>query len=81
MTAWSHWRPWLGALLWLALALPPLRHATQATMTLQMLVQIPMLAVVGWWLRPWWWRQRLAASVSDTCSGPVVSRRPAVRSR
>lgn len=36
--------------LWLLLALPPLRRALEATMTLQMLVQMPLLALAGWWL-------------------------------
>jgi hypothetical protein len=44
------WQPWLGAALWLVLAVPPLRHALEATMTLQMLVQIPLLALAGWWI-------------------------------
>ncbi|TAM39097.1 MAG: hypothetical protein EPN61_13000 [Burkholderiaceae bacterium] len=38
-----------GALLWAALAVPPVRHALESTMTLQMLVQIPLLALAGWW--------------------------------
>lgn len=49
---WPRWRPWLGASLWLVLALPPLRHALESMMTLQMLAQIPLLALVGWWLAP-----------------------------
>ena len=40
--------PWIGVALWLALSLPPVRHALEATMTLQMLVQIPQLAFAGW---------------------------------
>lgn len=47
-----HARAWLGPVLWLVLALPPVRHALEATMTLQMLVQIPLLALAGYWLRP-----------------------------
>lgn len=43
---------WAGPILWLTLALPPVRHALESTLTLQMLVQIPLLALVGWWLRP-----------------------------
>ena len=39
-----------GAALWVALAIPPLRHAAESAMTLQMLVQIPLLALCGWWL-------------------------------
>lgn len=46
----SRWKAWLGLALWLALAAPPLRHALESTMTLQMLVQIPLLALAGWWL-------------------------------
>jgi hypothetical protein len=44
-------RRWIaraGVLLWLVLAVPPVRHALQATMTLQMLAQIPLLVVAGW---------------------------------
>lgn len=44
------WRPGLGLALWAVLPLPPVRHALDATMTLQMLVQIPLLAVAGGWL-------------------------------
>ncbi|MBS0318705.1 MAG: hypothetical protein JSR49_16440 [Proteobacteria bacterium] len=42
-----------GALALLAcalLAVPPLRQLLEASMTLQMLVQIPLLAAAGWWL-------------------------------
>lgn len=38
----------VGAVLWLVLALPPLQRVLTATMTLQMLVQIPLLVVAGW---------------------------------
>lgn len=40
----------VGALLWAGLAIPPVRHAFESAMTLQMLLQIPLLAVAGWWL-------------------------------
>lgn len=40
----------LAALLFLALALPPVRHALEASMTAQMLVQLPLLAGVGYLL-------------------------------
>ncbi|MEB2343984.1 MAG: hypothetical protein OZ948_04530 [Deltaproteobacteria bacterium] len=52
MMASPHARPRLAVGLWLALALPPARHALEATMTLHMLVQIPLLALAGWWLAP-----------------------------
>lgn len=54
--------PWLGAALWLALALPPARSVLQASMLAQMLVQMPLLALAGWWLAallPPAWRQGL----------------------
>jgi hypothetical protein len=40
----------MGLLLGGALAAPPVRQALEATMTLQMLVQIPLLVVAGWLL-------------------------------
>lgn len=44
-------RPWLvGVVLWVVLAMPPVRHALESMMTLQMLVQIPLLALAGWLL-------------------------------
>ncbi len=52
MIAAPRWYPSLGLALWLVLALPPVPHLLEATMTLQMLVQIPLLAVAGWWLAP-----------------------------
>ena len=38
----------LAALLFLALALPPLRHVLEASMSAQMLVQLPLLAGAGY---------------------------------
>lgn len=35
---------------WLVLALPPARHALEASMTTQMLLQLPLLALAGAWL-------------------------------
>lgn len=42
--------PYWGAALWLLLAGPPLRHAFEASMSLHMLVQLPLLALAGAWL-------------------------------
>lgn len=39
-----------GAILWAVLAVPPVRHALESTMTSQMLVQVPLLALAGWWI-------------------------------
>lgn len=41
-------RRWVGAGLWLLLALPASRAGMEADMPLHMLVQIPLLAVAGW---------------------------------
>lgn len=49
MTVPVRWGLWLGGALWLALVLPPVRLALEAAMTLQMLVQLPLLVLVGWW--------------------------------
>lgn len=47
------WNPWFGPVLWLVLwlvlLLPPLRHALETRMALQMLVQMPLLTLAGWW--------------------------------
>lgn len=47
MTTSTNRRAWAGLLLWGLLALPPVRHALESTMTLHMLAQIPLLAVAG----------------------------------
>lgn len=52
MIPWRRPAPWAGPALWILLVLPPVRHALEATMTVQMLVQIPLLALAGWWLAP-----------------------------
>ena len=64
MTARQNWASWRGPLSWCVLALPPVKHALEASMTLQMLVQIPLLALAGWWLRP-----LLPRRVSDSLAG------------
>lgn len=47
------WRlaPRIAVIVFLGMLLPPARHGLQASMTLQMLVQIPLLAAVGYLLR------------------------------
>ena len=52
-----------GAVLWAVLAIPPVRHVLASRMTLQMLVQMPLLASAGWllvWGAPDWLKRRLA---------------------
>jgi hypothetical protein len=62
-------RPWIGLALWAVLALPPARHALESRMTLQMLVQIPLLAVSGWLLGGWVPRPALARLAGWNRSG------------
>ncbi|MDE2055158.1 MAG: hypothetical protein KGI62_10810 [Xanthomonadaceae bacterium] len=61
--------PWIGVVLWLALALPPVRHALEATMTLQMLVQIPLLAFAGWCMAAFMPRRGIDAMAAWNRSG------------
>lgn len=56
------WRAGLAA--WALLATPPLRHALEGSMSLQMLVQMPLLVLAGVLLAgavPTGWRRALAA--------------------
>lgn len=65
-----------GAALWAALAVPPVRHALESTMTLQMLVQIPLLALAGGWLAqgaPGWLDRRLARWNYQGISGLLLA--------
>lgn len=50
MTSLPTSHAWVGLLLCGALAAPQVRQMLEATMTLQMLVQIPLLAVAGWFV-------------------------------
>ena len=65
-----------GALLWAALAVPPVRHALESAMTLQMLIQIPLLALAGWWLAhgmPGWLDRPLSACNHRGISGLLLA--------
>ncbi len=65
-----------GALLWAALALPPVRHALESAMTLHMLVQIPLLALAGAWLAqgtPRWLERSLSAWNHRGISGLLLA--------
>lgn len=42
-------RWYLPCLVWVLLALPPLRHVLELSMVTHMLVQLSALALVGWW--------------------------------
>jgi hypothetical protein len=50
MTSLAVGRAWMGLLLFGVLMTPPVRQILEVTMTLQMLVQIPLLVVAGWLL-------------------------------
>ncbi len=40
----------IALLLFVAIATPPLRQILESRMTTQMLLQLPMLVLIGWWL-------------------------------
>ncbi len=65
-----------GAILWAALAVPFVRHALEATMTLQMLLQMPLLTLAGWWLArgaPTWLDRHLASWNQHGISGLLLA--------
>lgn len=43
------YRWYLPCLVWVLLALPFVRHTLELSMVVHMLVQLPILALVGWW--------------------------------
>lgn len=69
------WQRHAGVILWLLLGLPAVRHTLEASMTLQMAVQLPLLALAGWWclpLLPSGFRRRLAVWNHQGVSGLVL---------
>ena len=70
-------RIWLiGTIVWVALAVPSVRHALESTMTLQMLVQIPLLVLAGWCFAqgmPDWLDRRLARWDNHGISGLLLA--------
>ena len=65
-----------GAMLWAALAIPPVRHVFESAMTLQMLAQIPLLALAGWSLAqgtPGWLDRSLSAWNHRGISGLLLA--------
>lgn len=65
-----------GAVLWAALVVPPVRHALESTMSLQMLAQIPLLALAGWCLAqgtPGWLDRRLVNWNHNGVSGLLLA--------
>ncbi len=65
-----------GAILWATLAVSPVRHALESAMTLQMLVQIPLLALAGWWLAqgtPGWLERSLTVWNHRGISGLLLA--------
>jgi hypothetical protein len=53
-----------AAFAWLALAMPPVRAALEASMTLHMLVQLPLLALIGWVVARAWCDARAHGAAS-----------------
>ncbi|MEO8746529.1 MAG: hypothetical protein ABI379_02575, partial [Rhodanobacter sp.] len=66
----------VGAILWAGLAVPFVRHALEATMTVQMLVQMPLLALAGWCLArgvPAWLDRHLTSWNDHGISGLLLA--------
>lgn len=67
----------MGAMLWAVLAIPAVRHVLESTMTLQLLIQIPLLALAGGWLMqgaaPGWLDRRLHAWNHRGISGLLLA--------
>jgi hypothetical protein len=61
----------LAACAWLALATPPARTLLESSMVLHMLVQLPLLACIGFWIGKSW---------RSTASGPAARSLAAVQS-
>jgi hypothetical protein len=59
----------LAACVWLALTMPPLRAWLEASMVLHMLVQLPLLAWIGYCIGGAWMRSRLDGAAARTLAG------------
>lgn len=59
----------LPACLWLALAAPPVRAWLEADMALHMLVQLPLLAGIGYCIGETWMRARPGGAAARTLAG------------
>ena len=76
MKALASRQAWGGLALCLLLATPSLRALLEASMTRQMLLQMPLLALAGWWLAtglPMRWVQALARWNHRGISGFVLA--------
>jgi hypothetical protein len=59
---------WAGSL-WIALAAPALRSALEASMATHMLVQLPLLAAIGYFAGAAWMRSRPESAASHALAG------------
>lgn len=59
----------LAASLWLALVAPPLRAWLESSMALHMLVQLPLLAWIGYFLGDAWMRSRHGGAAARALAG------------
>ncbi|MFA5521824.1 MAG: hypothetical protein WCY98_07075 [Castellaniella sp.] len=69
---WKHDLPWAGVGAWLVLASPPLRSWLEASMVMHMLVQMPLLLVLGMRM-PHWLPERIRARLLSVMGGPGVA--------
>lgn len=65
-----------GTILWAVLAISSVRHIIESTMVSQMLVQMPLLALAGWWFAqgtPSWLQRQLTAWDHHGISGLLLA--------
>lgn len=65
-----------GAILWAVLTVPLVRHTLESSMVSQMLAQIPLLTLAGWWFAqgtPNWLRRHFAAWDCHGVSGLLLA--------
>ena len=63
---------WICPLLWLVLAAPPLRGWLESSMALHMLVQLPLLAGIGYGIGRAWSRSRSIAALQSFNTGGIT---------
>ena len=69
---WQRYLPWAGVGAWLILAIPPMRSWLEASMVMHMLVQMPLLLVLGMRMSHWL-PGRIRTRLLSIMGGPGVA--------